>query len=116
MRNHVRRTSRAEARGGLWEGLETIEREGGVMFWHSKTARSMAEALGLPKGKQHRVPGRYETPLEAVEARGRCLFRTIRRLERCAPTHPTWNMPSFRAHACIATYMEHAFIPSAMLA
>ena len=83
VQDEVERTRRPEGRGSLWEGLEVIQLATGEV-WRAKTARSMAETLGLPSGKQQRVPGSYATPLEAVQARGRCLFRTIRRLERYA--------------------------------
>ena len=83
VQNEVERTRRPEGQGGLWAGLDPVQLETGEV-WRAKTARSMAEELGLQRGKQQRVPGAYATPLEAVQARGKCLFRTIRRLERYA--------------------------------
>ena len=48
--------------------------------YEAKTQRHLAEDLGLEKGTQGRVPGSYDSALEAVEARGRSVFRTLRRV------------------------------------
>ena len=59
--------------------------------FQAKTKRSLAVPLGFEKGMQVRVPGSYDTAREAVEARGRFVFQTLRRV-RCADaylhTHP----------------------------